>query len=55
MPITSIDQLRTLYAAPKGRSVQKQLVQLDAHCTHFIAMSPFLLLSSASAAGAMHS
>lgn len=46
MNITSLESLRSLYAAPRERSVKKELPQLDAHCTRFIALSPFVVVSS---------
>jgi uncharacterized protein len=50
--ITTVEQLRELYPPPKERSVRKELDHLDAHCREFIALSPFLLVASADAAGA---
>ena len=43
--------LRSIYAPAKGRSVAKQLDHLDRHCKRFIALSPFVVLASASAEG----
>jgi PPOX class probable FMN-dependent enzyme len=51
--IASIDALRALYAAPKERSVKKQLAALDPHCRHFIGLSPFLVLATHDGAGAL--
>jgi len=51
--ITSLDALRALYAAPKERSVKKQLTTLDTHCRHFISLSPFVVLATHDGAGAM--
>ena len=48
--INSLAALRALYAAPMGRAVQKQLSALDSHCRSFIALSPFLVLSTSNAA-----
>jgi PPOX class probable FMN-dependent enzyme len=53
MNIDSIESLRSLYAAPGERAVKKQLAGLDPHCRRFIALSPFAVLSSASADMAM--
>ena len=53
MNIDSVDQLRTLYPAPKERSVKKQLAALDVHCTRFIQLSPFVVLASSSTSSAM--
>ena len=55
MNIDTLAQLRALYAAPKERSVKKQLSALDMHCRSFIALSPFITLASCSAGGAMDS
>ena len=46
MKIKTLEQLRTLYAAPKERAVKKQLALLDRHCKHYIILSPFVVLSS---------
>ncbi len=46
MKIETLEQLRTLYAAPKERAVKKQLAALDRHCKHYINLSPFVVLSS---------
>jgi uncharacterized protein len=51
--ITSLEALRALHGPVGARSARKELPQLDAHATHFIGMSPFVVLSSASATGAM--
>lgn len=51
--ILDIAQLRSLYAPAKERSVKKQLSELEGHCTHFIALSPFVVLSSNGLTGAM--
>lgn len=50
MDITSLAELRTLYASPRERSVKKELPQLDGHCTRFIALSPMVVVASAGAA-----
>jgi hypothetical protein len=49
--IDSIDALRRLYAAPGERAVRKQLAALDAHCRHFVARSPFVVIASVGANG----
>lgn len=46
MKIETLEQLRTLYAAPKERAVKKQLAALDRHCKDYINLSPFVVLSS---------
>lgn len=51
MNITSIEQLRTLYAQPGERAIHKQLATLDAHCLRFIELSPFLVMATTSAQG----
>ncbi len=53
MHIQSLNQLRALYAAPRQRSVKKELAQLDAHCARFIAQSPLVVVASANRDGAM--
>ncbi len=50
--ITSTEQLREVYPPPAGRSLAKQQDQLDEHCRRFIALSPFVIVSTASAGGA---
>lgn len=49
--ITSLEQLRALYAEPGERALRKQLPQLDRHCRSFIALSPYLVLCTSDAAG----
>ncbi len=44
-------ELRTIYCEPNERAALKVLDHLDAHCRNFIALSPFLVLSSSSAQG----
>jgi PPOX class probable FMN-dependent enzyme len=51
--IGSAAELRAFYAAPSERAVAKQLTRLDGHCRRFIALSPFVVLSSSSADGAL--
>lgn len=53
MNITTFDALRTLYNAPRERSVKKELPHLDEHCTRFIAMSPLVVVASSGAGGAL--
>jgi PPOX class probable FMN-dependent enzyme len=50
--ITSVDQLRAIYPPPKQRSLDKEIDHLDEHCRRFIALSPFVVISSAGADGA---
>jgi PPOX class probable FMN-dependent enzyme len=49
--VTTLDQLRRILGEPSERAVYKQLAALDTHCRAFVARSPFLVLSTASAAG----
>ncbi|WP_342128987.1 pyridoxamine 5'-phosphate oxidase family protein [Hydrogenophaga sp. OTU3427] len=51
--LTTLADLRALYGPARERSLKKELTQLDVHATRFIGLSPLLVVSSASAAGAM--
>ncbi|MBP3982350.1 MAG: pyridoxamine 5'-phosphate oxidase family protein [Gammaproteobacteria bacterium] len=51
--IETLEQLRTLYAAPGERALRKQQPQLDVHCQRFIALSPFCVVASGGAHGAL--
>lgn len=51
--IETLDQLRTHYKAVSPRAAQKVLGRLDRHCRDFIALSPFVMLATSSAAGAL--
>lgn len=53
MTIDEIGQLRALYAAPTPRAAAKQLPALDRHCRRFIELSPFVVISTAGADGAL--
>ncbi len=53
MPIQTLAELRTLYAAPTERALKKQLNALDVHCQRFIALSPFVVMSTAGPSGAL--
>jgi uncharacterized protein len=53
MFIQTIQELRSLYNAPKERAIKKQLSALDVHCERFIALSPFAVLASSNEACAM--
>ncbi|NKB77439.1 MAG: pyridoxamine 5'-phosphate oxidase family protein [Gammaproteobacteria bacterium] len=46
MIIQTEEQLREIYAQPKGRSVAKQLPALEKHSRRFIELSPFMVLAS---------
>jgi uncharacterized protein len=50
--VTTLEQLREVYSAPAERSVLKEVDHLDHHCRTFIALSPFVLISSSDADGA---
>jgi PPOX class probable FMN-dependent enzyme len=41
------DQVLAAYPAPGGRSVAKEIDSLDRHCVAFLAMCPFVVLSTA--------
>lgn len=47
--IGSAEALRRLYAAPMARALSKQLAALDKHCRAFVALSPFVVLSTSDA------
>ena len=49
--ISSVEQLRELYAEPKGRPLQKELRSLEKHCRHFISLTRFVVISTTSADG----
>jgi PPOX class probable FMN-dependent enzyme len=51
--IDSLDALRSLYAEPGERARRKQLATLDPHARRFIELSPFVVLSSSGATGAI--
>ena len=48
--VTDPTALRQRYAAPQARALRKELTALDVHCRHFIALSPFVVLSTSDAA-----
>ena len=50
-PIASETELRALHAPPSDLVRQKCVDRLDRHCRDFIALSPFLVLGTANAAG----
>jgi len=49
LSVTTLEQLRELYAAPQQRAVKKQIAALDVHCRRFIALSPFVVLATTDA------
>ncbi|WP_029004340.1 pyridoxamine 5'-phosphate oxidase family protein [Azorhizobium doebereinerae] len=51
--IETLDQLRTHYKPVSSRAAQKVLARLDRHCMSFIGLSPFVMLATSSAAGAL--
>lgn len=51
MQIKTEAQLRELYGFPSGRSKEKVLSNLEKHAIHFIAMSPFLVMSTSNNKG----
>lgn len=53
MTISTLEELRNLYALPRERAVKKQLPRLDVHCRQFIALSPFVVLATGGATGTM--
>lgn len=55
MPQTTIEskeQLREHYGPPSERGAKKQMPKLDEHAKRFIALSPFMVIASATASGA---
>ncbi len=49
--VTSKSELRELFGTPMERAILKEHAELDAHCRAFIALSPFVLVATASARG----
>jgi uncharacterized protein len=49
--IETVEGLREVYRAPNQRSLDKEIDHLDRHCARFIALSPFVLVATASGAG----
>ena len=47
MNITTLQDLRALYAPARERSVKKQMPSLDVHATRFIGLSPLVVVASA--------
>lgn len=47
MHVTSLGELRELYAGPLPRAAKKEINALDVHCRRFIALSPFVILATA--------
>ena len=44
--ISTLEQLRSLYAQPAERAVRKQQDRLDSHCQQWIALSPMLVMAT---------
>ena len=51
--IDSIEMLRRLYGEAKPRSVKKQIDHIDVHCARFVSLSPFVVIASGDATGAL--
>lgn len=51
MSITDKQSLRSFYGEPGERARKKEMSRLDVHCRNFIALSPFVVLSTAGADG----
>jgi len=51
--ITSAQALRAMYNEPLERTLKKQLAAIDVHARRFIELSPFLVLASSGATGAI--
>ena len=51
MPLTSVEDLRTIYRPPGRGPVDKVIHHLDAHCVDFLAKAPFFVLSTSNAEG----
>ena len=51
--IESIEVLRRVYSEAKGRAVRKQIDHIDVHCARFVALSPFVVIASVDAQGAL--
>ena len=51
MIIETIEQLRSLYAKPKPRSLAKEIQSLERHSRHFISLSPFAIVATHGADG----
>ncbi len=50
--VSTLAQLRELYRPPSEGSVRKELDRIDERCRELIALSPFLVMASASSDGA---
>ena len=46
MQLETLKDLRSLFAQPHDRAVMKEIHLLDRHCRDFIALSPFVMMST---------
>jgi len=53
MPITSADEVRAVLGTPFQNQLNKIIDHIDEHCAAWIARTPFIVISSISAHGAM--
>jgi uncharacterized protein len=51
--ITTAQALRALYPEPRERALKKQIAALDRHSMRFIELSPFVVLATGGAGGAL--
>ena len=51
--VDTLQTLRALYPSPKERAMRKELDRMDPHCRRFIELSPFVVLASTGANGAL--
>ena len=51
--ITTLEQLRSIYAQPAERALRKQLDHLDEYCQRIIALSPFCVMATGGSQGCM--
>ena len=51
--ITTLEQLRSIYAQPAERALRKQLDHLDEYCQRIIALSPFCVVATGGSQGFM--
>jgi len=52
-PITGANEIRDILGHPQQKVLDKSIPELDHHCQDFIQRSPFVLIASCSATGAM--
>lgn len=53
MPVTSAAEVRAILGSPMPNQVRKVIDHIDEHCKAWIARTPFIVISSINAAGAM--